>query len=246
MSCGPYDPNLLKLWDEYDQENESENVNPSEFPSDQIYLTLHMQFGGTDLEHTSIVTNQKRIRSILFQVILSVAQGEEQCQLEHRDLHWGNILIENSPDLKTLEYDFKENRISIQGANVKVVLIDFTLARMKSNDDTVVFNNLDDIEGLFDGTGEDEEDGDIQFDIYRWMKATTMSDWKGFHPKTNVHWIHYLLQKLKTFDIPFMPAKNMDLFQNRLRTEYESVSAIVLREMVNKTGIFTKHAVIIE
>ena len=28
------------------------------------------------------------------------------------------------------------------------------------------------------------------------MKVHTGDDWKGFHPKTNVMWLHYLLDKL--------------------------------------------------
>ena len=28
------------------------------------------------------------------------------------------------------------------------------------------------------------------------MKTHAKDDWKGFHPKTNVMWLHYLLDKL--------------------------------------------------
>lgn len=43
---------------------------------------MFLQFGGTDLEHTSLIVSAKKIRSVLMQVILALAQGEEQCSFE--------------------------------------------------------------------------------------------------------------------------------------------------------------------
>jgi Haspin like kinase domain len=84
-----YDSKLLALWDKYDEENKSENVRPciciltlAKWPVDQLYLVLFMQFGGTDLEHTTILTLKCEILSTLLQIILAIAQGEEQVEFE--------------------------------------------------------------------------------------------------------------------------------------------------------------------
>ena len=31
--------------------------------------------------------------------------------------------------------------------------------------------------------------------IFRMMRSHTNDEWKGFYPKTNIFWLHYLLQK---------------------------------------------------
>lgn len=54
-----------------------------------MFVVAH---GGTDLEHFEIQSFEE-IRSILMQVTLTLAVAEESCNFEHRDLHWGNILI---------------------------------------------------------------------------------------------------------------------------------------------------------
>jgi len=41
-----------------------------------------------------------------------------------------------------------------------------------------------------------KSEGDYQFDIYRMMRSHTNNEWEKFHPKTNVMWLHYMLDKL--------------------------------------------------
>ena len=40
-------------------------------------------------------------------------------------------------------------------------------------------------------TGE----GDYQFDVYRMMREENHGEWNKFHPKNNLFWIHYLVDK---------------------------------------------------
>jgi hypothetical protein len=53
-----------------------------EYSSEQHYLVMFLQFGGTDLEHTSVIDSSSKIRSVLLQIILALGQGEEQCNFE--------------------------------------------------------------------------------------------------------------------------------------------------------------------
>lgn len=43
--------------------------------------------------------------------------------------------------------------------------------------------------------------GDYQFEIYRMMRDHVCGDWSGFHPKTNVYWLHYLTDKLVSGEV---------------------------------------------
>lgn len=56
---------------------------------------------------------------------------------------------------------------------------------------------------FFDLSGADsaavfEGSGDYQFDVYRLMRTAVDNDWRRFHPRTNVLWLHYLVDKLLT------------------------------------------------
>jgi hypothetical protein len=54
-----------------------------------VFVVAH---GGTDLEHFDL-QNAAEARSLLLQVALTLAVAEEACEFEHRDLHWGNLLL---------------------------------------------------------------------------------------------------------------------------------------------------------
>lgn len=47
---GKYPAHLLKLWDEYDAEKESENDRPDVFDSNQLYIVFELMNCGTNLE----------------------------------------------------------------------------------------------------------------------------------------------------------------------------------------------------
>lgn len=92
-------------------------------------------------------------------------------QFEHRDLHWGNILV--APVLDEL------------GAKkgVKATIIDFTLSRASLIDEKggkeVLAGGLED-EEIFQG------EGDYQFECYRIMKRLVQGEWERYCPGTNV------------------------------------------------------------
>jgi hypothetical protein len=212
---GKYETNLVRVFDLYCLEKESENVHPQEYGKDQVYLCLVLDYCGVDLEHfllegeylgtgqsTEDVENhdiggsknggtkqdndgvdgskngigeavgtkikpemlastkyqpENVLEAIFIQVLTIISAAEEQIEFEHRDLHWGNIMIQQTT----------ENHIGkVLAFGVKVTLIDFSLSRYVSGD--VFFCDLED-DGLFNGKG------DLQFDIYRWMRDEIIS-----------------------------------------------------------------------
>lgn len=74
----------------------SENDRPDVFGSEQLYVAFVFSHGGSDLESWKSSSLLDSL-SILFQVVGALAVAEELYQFEHRDLHWGNILIAAEP-----------------------------------------------------------------------------------------------------------------------------------------------------
>lgn len=126
--------------------------------------------------------------SVLHQTALGLAVAENALEFEHRDLHWGNVLI-SWTDEEFLESCLMGEKKVVPTCGVSVSLIDFTLSRLKK-DGLTVFCNLAEDESLFTGKG------DYQFDVYRLMKKATRNDWEQFEPHTNALWLHYLADKM--------------------------------------------------
>ena len=89
---GRYADALIKEWHRWDDVHGSENDSVDTFGNDQMYVVFVVSNGGIDLEHFEPQSFDE-IRSIMMQVTLALAVAEEACEFEHRDLHWGNILI---------------------------------------------------------------------------------------------------------------------------------------------------------
>lgn len=93
---------------------------------------------------------------------MTLAVAENKFEFEHRDLHWGNILVAKTLD-KFAEYIVDGKIVKVPTHGVKATIIDYTLSRMVY-DGALLYNNLADDEELFSA------DGDYQFDIYRLMR----------------------------------------------------------------------------
>ncbi|XP_010072713.1 PREDICTED: serine/threonine-protein kinase haspin, partial [Pterocles gutturalis] len=186
---GAYPKYLLEAWDKYHKAMVSENDRPDLFDDEQLFVVLEFEFGGSDLE-----TMRKKLssvasaKSILHQVTASLAVAEQELAFEHRDLHWGNVLVKTT-DVKELDYVLNGETHTIPTAGIHVNIIDYTLSRLEK-DGLTVFCDLSTEEELFQGTG------DYQFDIYRQMKAENSNSWTDYHPHSNVLWLHYLSGKL--------------------------------------------------
>ncbi|KAK2572320.1 Serine/threonine-protein kinase haspin [Acropora cervicornis] len=189
VSCcqDKYPEHLLAEWDRWDEENSSENDRPDTFSIDQYFVVFEFSDGGKDLESFEFRALSEAW-SVLHQVSLGLAVAENALEFEHRDLHWGNVLISRTGDEFIESSLLGENRI-VPTNGVRVSLIDFTLSRL-TKDGLTVFCNLAEDESLFTGKG------DYQFDVYRLMKKATQNDWETFEPYTNALWLHYLADKL--------------------------------------------------
>ncbi|XP_053660087.1 serine/threonine-protein kinase haspin homolog [Anopheles marshallii] len=184
---GRYPERLVNLWEEYENKHGTENDSPAEFPNEQLYIAFETAFGGADLDGYRF-KNAQQAFSIYAQIVLMLAVAEKRYDFEHRDLHTGNILIEPTKERERTYYLLGEE-IIIETHGLKATIIDYTLSR-------IVYNGL----CLFNDLSADEElftaEGDYQFEVYRNMKTVLQNQWNIHAPKTNVYWLHYLLDKL--------------------------------------------------
>lgn len=71
------------------------NDPPSKFLSRQRYLSMELAHGGTALDE-AVLKNAAQAVSIFEQVVCALAVGEMAFFFEHRDLHGGNVLLEDT------------------------------------------------------------------------------------------------------------------------------------------------------
>lgn len=186
---GVYPERLLDMWDLYAEVKGTENDCPDIFDETQLYIVLELANAGTDLE-AFVFNNAKQAFSMFQQVACALAVAESEYRFEHRDLHWGNVLIANlDGDTNTpVNFCIDGRNIQVESAGIKATIIDFTLSRMEY-DGVVIFNDLSQDPDLF--TAE----GDYQFEIYRKMQQKNGNNWHTFEPYSNILWLHYILDK---------------------------------------------------
>uniref|UniRef100_A0A3Q0S2Q1 Serine/threonine-protein kinase haspin n=1 Tax=Amphilophus citrinellus TaxID=61819 RepID=A0A3Q0S2Q1_AMPCI len=186
---GCYPTHFLKAWDTFDQQKGSENDRPDFFEKDQLFLILEFEFGGIDLENSNgTLASLAVAKSILHQVTVALAVAEQELHFEHRDLHWGNVLVKTTKR-KTGSFLLNGTTYSVETRGVLVRIIDYSLSRLEIDELTVSCDISND-EELFMGQG------DYQFEIYRLMRQENGNNWATYHPHTNVLWLHYLCSKL--------------------------------------------------
>ncbi|XP_031486957.1 serine/threonine-protein kinase haspin homolog isoform X2 [Nymphaea colorata] len=187
---GAYEEFLIKAWQDWDLKHTSENDHPESFPKQQCYVVFILEDGGKDLE-SFVLKNFDEARSLLIQVTAALAVAEVACEFEHRDLHWGNILLSHNSD-ETVEFVFKGQQLHARTFGLSISIIDFTLSRM-NNGNSILFMDLASDPALFEGPK-----GDKQSETYRKMLEVTHGCWEESFPKTNVLWLQYLVDVLLT------------------------------------------------
>ncbi|KAJ1602267.1 hypothetical protein NDA14_003614 [Ustilago hordei] len=201
---GAYPSALLQAWDRWDTKRRAkagegaENIRPDVFGSQQVYALLVMTDGGMDLESLK-VKSWLQAASIFWQVVTGLSEMESRIEFEHRDLHWGNILVQavTSSEQASRRSSVLNLLLDPRISGVKATIIDFTLSRAtippaskgRSKEAEVLHYPFDD-ESLFQGSG------DPQFDVYREMRTVTSGDWSSYTPSTNMLWLRYLAHKL--------------------------------------------------
>ena len=149
---------MLSAWDTYATEKKSENDRPSKVPESQTYCVIHLAHHGQDLESHE-VTTWSEAAHIFWSVVRNLAVAEDTCEFEHRDLHWGNIMIDRSEEDEILErlldnLNLEDEKAGLDSGwgGVKVTLIDYTLSRARVDDivGSVAHYGFED-EQLFEG-----------------------------------------------------------------------------------------------
>lgn len=183
---GEFPQKLVQEWDKFDQQRHSENEDPRTYTKDQLYIVFFLANGGQDFENYSFDSAVETL-SVFAQLALALAAAERALEFEHRDLHWGNVLIANT-NQKSLHYMIDGVDYNVNPRGVFASIIDFSLSRI-TDKEFIIFDDLSKYSDLFAGSG------DYQFDIYRMMRSFNGDKWQRFVPKTNVFWLHYILDK---------------------------------------------------
>ncbi|XP_032819130.1 serine/threonine-protein kinase haspin isoform X2 [Petromyzon marinus] len=184
---GSYPDRLLEAWNEFHENKLSDNDCPNFFTDSQLFIVFEFEDGGTSLE-TYQFSSMLQMVAVLYQVLVALAVAEEAICFEHRDLHWGNVLVKQTKK-KKLSYRLFGQTFSMPTHGVQAKIIDYTLSRME-HDGMIKFTNMALDEMLFQGQG------DYQYDIYRMMRNENNNNWAAYAPHTNVLWLHYLAGKM--------------------------------------------------
>lgn len=172
--CGPYPDFLLQAWDAYAQNADGvsvcENTRPDAkaFPTNQLFIVLALENGGTDLEHFTFDCIIQSL-SFAYQLTCILAGVEEKLCFEHRDLHWGNLLVKRTEIEHMIKFDAgnagERAEVEVKSFGVECVLIDFSYSRLITEDGKELWSDLSKDAELF--TGDEREDK--QFAVYREM-----------------------------------------------------------------------------
>ncbi|GMK53746.1 hypothetical protein CspeluHIS016_0103320 [Cutaneotrichosporon spelunceum] len=185
---GAYPALLLDEWDTYRDEQGTESVRPDSFSSLQKYALIVLGNGGEDLESYRFENTRGWVQAaaVFWQVADGLARAETWTEFEHRDLHEGQILIndvEADPPAPIADY------LDTRSTGVRATIIDFGLSRLDMPDQGAVYSTLP--EEVYEGVGD-------QWDVYREQRdvVEAAGTWESFHPSTNVLWLHYLVGHL--------------------------------------------------
>ena len=139
---GDYPGHLLALWDQFEQEKGTENERPDKLGADQRFLALEFNNAGRDLEKF-VFGNASQVPA----------------RFEHRDLHWGNVLIKEVKAGQKVEYRMGGDLYKVATEGVVATIIDFSLSRAVV-DGQLIYNNLAEDPSVFQGRGKKQRGGD--------------------------------------------------------------------------------------
>lgn len=180
---GKYTRNYINEWQRYRANKESENVCPSMYKPGQLFGVIIMEDCGVDLENT-IFSSYMEVHVFLENLFSTISSLENRFHFEHRDMHWGNIMIKGS---KTYLIDFNFTRLEAKLFDGRIYDLNFNSGTSK-----ILFTNLNKEKWLFEG----DDEVDFQFYIYKRMKMSCNGDWRSFNVESNLLWIIYIIDKL--------------------------------------------------
>lgn len=220
------------------------------YSEDQLWAVIEMQDAGTDLENTK-VANVWLAWDIFWGVVLALGKGEEAARFEHRDLHMGNICVSGlSNAAHCLEADYVPESFTkkLDFSGIETTLIDYTISRAEmgvsgsEGEEDVAYLDLERDLSLFEGDAEEE----YQYEMYRYMRSamylgeplgdlwerwdeaeSSGRTWKGYHPQTNLVWLHFILHKLAE-QIEW-PSSGDKIRDSQAAQKAEELEAVLLR-----------------
>ncbi|EOB14950.1 Serine/threonine-protein kinase haspin [Nosema bombycis CQ1] len=183
---GRYTHNFLKAWDEY---GKVENTRPSKYKTKQRFGVIKMNKGSVPLEKVDF--KNFNLFQFIKRLTFILCDLEEKFEFEHRDLHWGNILIK-SQSIMIIDFTLSRLKVNIEQINKGALKGEHDLNA--SINGKIVYNDLTKYKWLFEGDASVDE----QFEIYRKMRDACKGDWAAFNPCSNFYWVDYLARKVKT------------------------------------------------
>nr|CUU97417.1 hypothetical transcript [Hymenolepis microstoma] len=161
-----------------------------EFPVEQLWVALEFTNSGEALTNNWPSCGKARL-SVLAQAALALAVGERRLQMEHRDLHLGNVLINRNISSNVKECEHLPPRTFVDGVAFQPLdgpttcIVDFACARLQNQNFTHFVDMTDKCKRVR------IKDGPIGV-MYGIMQDITDDQWNCFHPITNVYWLTFL------------------------------------------------------
>nr|CUU99004.1 hypothetical transcript [Hymenolepis microstoma] len=157
------------------------------FPDDQLWIAFEFSYGGDTISNYWPSCPVARL-SIFLQTALALAVGERRLELEHRDLHLGNVLISQ----KSHSCIYAPPPSYINGVKYQpiggppVQIIDFAFARLQRADGSVLYVDMTEkCERL-------RNESNTVAQMYTMMQELTQNQWSAYNPRTNTHWLGLL------------------------------------------------------
>ena len=100
----------------------------------QQFVVLELKNSGNDLEGVTL-TNASQGWAVFQQVAHALAMAEKLLAFEHRDLHWGNVLIQTCTE-KHILFGHASETFKVETQGVRATIIDFSLSRLSLPTDT--------------------------------------------------------------------------------------------------------------
>lgn len=141
--------------------------------------------------------NAEQLFGVAQQLIFGLACAERQFNFEHRDLHISNILIKRTkkPEVEFI-IDNQIYKLSTNG--YRCFIVDMTFSRLTVNNQ-VFYKDLSSV--LYKRQDDENKKLKMQDMVYQMMRDEIGDNWQRFRPRTNLHWLVYVLKTIKTCEL---------------------------------------------